>query len=318
MVSSLNALFLSDLHRLAHMAVKLQGNMINLATVNAELQLPSATVQLLQKDAQELCEGIFRPDNVYWLELALTPRGPDARARYADIWGAHRYTRVGPVLMMMPEHIVQFELQTWPQTSLVCQLHADAVRNRCQMDFEWTDRQLEACLNIPNPVIHDLLRRLAHELRHPAASSEMLAEALVIQLSIEVGRFCASLGKSRDVGGLSPWRLQIIDKRLAGIGSPPSLQELASLCNISIRQLTRGFRISRGSSIGDYLAQTRIEIAKRQLAEGRPIKSLAREMGFSSSSSFTQLFYRVTGLTPTQFRGRSMVSTRDSRSNSLR
>lgn len=286
-----------------------QANFMTPVTVEVELRIPSATVQIIRKNSGEpdrFRTDVYKPGNVYWVELSLAPRRPDERARYVDIWSAHRYTRVGAVLMMSPDHAVQFEGHTWPQTTLVCQLHADAVRSRFQMDFEWTDRQLEACLDIANPVIHDLLRRLAHELRHPDASSETLAEALAVQLSIEIGRFCVGFCNAPEAGGLSSWRLRTIDRRLAAGGDSPTLQELASLCGISVRQLTRGFRTSRGCSIGDHMAQTRIEMVKRQLKTDESITSIARAMGFSSPSNFSHSFHRATGLTPTQYRNLMM------------
>ena len=39
------------------------------------------------------------------------------------------------------------------------------------------------------------------------------------------------------------------------LGPLPSLAELAELCALSVRQLTRGFRASRGCSLGEHIAQ---------------------------------------------------------------
>jgi AraC family transcriptional regulator len=72
-----------------------------------------------------------------------------------------------------------------------------------------------------------------------------------------------------------------------------------------VRQLTRGFRVSRGCSIGDYLAQARIDMAKRRLASEESIKAVAIAMGFGSPSNFTSAFRRSTGMTPGQFRQRA-------------
>ena len=82
----------------------------------------------------------------------------------------------------------------------------------------------------------------------------------------------------------------------------PTLTELAQICNMSVRQLTRGFRASRGCSIGDYITQSRIYTAKRLLASDESIKAIARSMGFASPSSFSYAFRRGAGVTPRQFR----------------
>lgn len=82
----------------------------------------------------------------------------------------------------------------------------------------------------------------------------------------------------------------------------PSLDELATLCNLSVRQLTRGFRVRRGYSIGEYVANSRINGAKRLLASGENIKAVAYLLGFSSPSAFSYAFRRATGMTPGEFR----------------
>ncbi|MAR91516.1 MAG: hypothetical protein CML06_11645 [Pseudomonadales bacterium] len=88
------------------------------------------------------------------------------------------------------------------------------------------------------------------------------------------------------------------------LGAPPSIAELAELCNISTRQLQRGFRVSRGSSIGRYVERCRIENAKRLLQQGTPIHRVAGILGYTSHSSFTSAFRRATGTTPARFRQR--------------
>jgi len=101
---------------------------------------------------------------------------------------------------------------------------------------------------------------------------------------------------------LAPWRLRIIDDRLAACRAAPTLTELAGLCRLSVRQLTRGFRASRGCSIGEYVARSQLDHAKQLLATEESIKSIAYSMGFTSPSNFSTAFRRATGQTPRQFR----------------
>ena len=127
-------------------------------------------------------------------------------------------------------------------------------------------------------------------------------EFLSGELAIELGRYCLEQEERPVTGGLAGWRLRLIDERLSEDLRAPSLKELSDICNISIRQLTRGFRVSRGCSIGDHIEQRRMETAKRQLMKGRSIKEIAFDMGFASPSSFTFAFRRAVGISPTQFR----------------
>ncbi len=126
---------------------------------------------------------------------------------------------------------------------------------------------------------------------------------VVGQLAIEVARFCEAVTDGPAVGGLASWRLRLIDERLHRYGSSPLLDELAELCGLSVRQLTRGFSASRGCTVGSYIASMRIEQAKRRLDTNESIKEIAGLLpGFPSPSAFSYAFRRATGSTPRQFR----------------
>jgi AraC family transcriptional regulator len=100
--------------------------------------------------------------------------------------------------------------------------------------------------------------------------------------------------------------LRRIEERLKEVREPPTLSELATLCNLSVRQLTRAFRASRGRSIGDYVEQSRLDQAKCLLATEASVKSIAYSLGFASPSSFSFAFRRATGETPREFRDRML------------
>jgi AraC family transcriptional regulator len=172
-------------------------------------------------------------------------------------------------------------------------------------DLQWTDRGLEASLDIQDSSIRGLLLRLAHETRYPGFASETLVELIAAQLAIELGRYCMNVNDIPVSGGLAPWRLRLIDECLREVRATPSLAELAALCKLSVRQLTRGFRTSRGCSIGDYVANRSIDHAKNLLATDQSVKSIAYALGFASPSSFCFAFRRATGVTPREFRQRA-------------
>jgi AraC family transcriptional regulator len=75
-----------------------------------------------------------------------------------------------------------------------------------------------------------------------------------------------------------------------------------------VRQLTRGFRASRGFSIGSHIAASRVEYAKQLLKSDRCVKTVAYAMGFTAPSNFSAAFRRATGQTPRQYR---QAATRD-------
>jgi AraC family transcriptional regulator len=274
-------------------------------TIEAELRVPVATVQVVHYVFVEPVSGAMREDQDYRLDLCLTPRPRNARACYSDRWAPHRFERLGPVWLLPPGETLQACSDgNRRQRSLVCHVRSEQMRAWLQRDLEWTDRRLAAILDIPDANIRGLLLRLAEEVRHPGFASEMLVELICAQIAIELGRYCAAVIEGPMTGGLAPWRLRMIDERLREVQAAPTLAELAELCQLSVRQLTRGFRASRGCSIGDHVAHSRLEQAKRLLAGDQSVKAIAYSLGFSSPSSFSYAFRRLLGDTPRQFRQR--------------
>lgn len=275
------------------------------ATVEGELRVPNATVQLVHFHSAEPADDLLRVDDAYWFDLCLTPRPRNARACYPERWSAQRFERIGSVFLVPPHEVVRARSDDGiRQTSIILRLDPDSFRLHGGREPVWTDRHLEASLDIPEPHIRSLLQRLAEEVRHPGFASETLVELIAGQLAIELCRYSSTIEEDPPQGGLAPWRLRRIDERLREVGEPPNLSELASLCQVSMRQLTRGFRASRHRSIGDTIADSRIDHARRLLASDQSVKAAAYSLGFASPSGFCFAFRRATGETPRQFQQR--------------
>lgn len=271
-------------------------------TVDAEVHASGMTAQVVRFKMNGPADNVLREEGSYWLDLSLTPRPNNARACYSDHWNPHRFERIGKLFLVPPGETLHARSDGGSsQTSIVCHLRPEALCSWLDEDFEWNDRGLEASLNIQDDNIRGLLLRLAQETRYPGFASEMLVELIASQLAIELGRYFARLSDIPISGGLAPWRLRLIDECLREVRATPTLAELASLCKLSVRQLTRGFRTSRGCSIGDYVASNRINHAKGLLASGQSVKEVAYALGFSSPSSFCFAFRRATGVTPREF-----------------
>ncbi len=277
----------------------------------ATLETPYGPASITRYEGSEPTDRVFRRAGSYWIDTCLTFRPEETRGCYREHWGPHRYERLGEIFLVPPGEALHVRSGTLTvQRSIVCEIEAAAVSKWLDGDMEWTGRRLASGLDITNPHIRSTMYRLAEEARRPGRGSEALAAMLAGQLAIEVARYCQAISEGPVSGGLASWRLRLIDERLDEPGAPPSLGDLAKLCNISKRQLTRGFAASRGCSIGDHIAATRIDLAKRQLATDESIKAIAYALGFSSPSSFSYAFRRATGSTPRQFRTRQLGATR--------
>jgi len=96
-------------------------------------------------------------------------------------------------------------------------------------------------------------------------------------------------------------------QQLAGVAHYDA-KELAKLCNLSVRQLERDFRLSLERSPQAWLNEQRIEAAKQLLLSGQPVKVVASELGFKQSSHFCRQFKSQVNLTPSQFAAQSQFN----------
>ncbi len=272
--------------------------------MRAELRSDIARAQVVRFEMDGPVDSLMTDEANLYVNLCLTPRPRDARACYPDRWGPNRFERLGEIFLVPPGEVLRAVSEGGVQTSMVCQINAELFNRWFDGELEWNDCRLEAALHISDLSIRGLLMRLTRELCHPGFASDVLIDLMVPQVVVEIGRHCASIQESRSKAGLAAWRLRLIDERVSDGGKSPSLAELAELCHLSVRQLSRGFRISRGCSIGQYVEQSRVENAKRLLMTGQSIKSIAYSMGFSSPSSFSYAFRRMTGTSPAEYRDR--------------
>ncbi|MFT3930687.1 MAG: helix-turn-helix transcriptional regulator [Spongiibacteraceae bacterium] len=276
-------------------------------TVEAELRAPVAMTQVVHFLSSQPADNLMRTEDVYRLDLCLSPRPRNVRACYSNRWNPHRFERIGNVFLVPPGEAMRVRSDdSCRQSSVLCHINPDPMRQWLEADWEWSEPRLAASLDIRDANIRGLLLRLGEEARNPGFASEMLVELIAAQLSIELSRYYRALNPNNSQSGLAGWRLRVIDERLQEVRAAPTLTELAELCRLSVRQLTRGFRASRGCSIGDYVATSRVEHAKRLLAGDESIKSIAYSLGFSTPSSFCFAFRRATGKTPREFRHGSM------------
>jgi AraC family transcriptional regulator len=276
-------------------------------TVETERATPIGVAQIVEFDWAQPIDRVSSASNALRVDLCLTPRN-NARAGFPDRWGPHRFERLGDVFLVAPGQSIRAKSESGRQDSVICEFEPNAVSEWFDGELEWTNRRLEANLDVTSPNVRALMLRLAEEMRHPGFASEAMIELIEAQIAIELSRYCQAVNENAASGGLAPWRLRRIEERLSEQVAPPTLGELAQLCNLSVRQLTRAFRASRGCSIGDYIARSRIEHAKRLLTTDSCVKSIAHTLGFSSPSSFSYAFRCASGETPRQFRQRAYRS----------
>jgi len=103
----------------------------------------------------------------------------------------------------------------------------------------------------------------------------------------------ASLQRARD----------LIDTQYA---HPLDLDELARIANFSRYHFLRAFRRAFHATPHEYLTRKRIERAKELLAQTElTVTEICFEVGFESLGSFSTLFHKLVGWSPSIYRARA-------------
>jgi AraC family transcriptional regulator len=105
-------------------------------------------------------------------------------------------------------------------------------------------------------------------------------------------------------GGLAPRQMRrILDYIDAHLADELGLLDLAAIAGLSPHHFGEAFKISVGKSPHQFVMESRLQHALELLRDGdRSIAEIAHATGFSSQSRLTEIFRRMTGLTPGQFR----------------
>ncbi|OUS75830.1 hypothetical protein B1748_15490 [Paenibacillus sp. MY03] len=94
----------------------------------------------------------------------------------------------------------------------------------------------------------------------------------------------------------------------AHLGGDLSLTALATLVHHSPTYLSRLYRRTTGMMLSDYITQERMKKARILLEEtGMKIQEIAATAGYEGASQFNRSFKRLNGMTPQEYRERSIM-----------
>lgn len=83
------------------------------------------------------------------------------------------------------------------------------------------------------------------------------------------------------------------------------VDDLADQFAMSRRTLERRFKKATSNTIVEYIQRVKVEAAKKDLETTRKnVNEVMYDVGYSDTKSFRNLFQRITGLTPIEYRGR--------------
>lgn len=151
------------------------------------------------------------------------------------------------------------------------------------------------------------LELLFDEADHVRCGHRLLADRLFEVVLIQLLRWLFDHpAQARPTPGLIR---ALSDRRLARAivavhgrpGRAWTLDELAAEAGMSRAAFTSAFRGHMGRSVGDYLADYRVLVAKRELSLGRPVALVSDALGYASPAAFARMFKARAGRTPKQW-----------------
>ena len=94
--------------------------------------------------------------------------------------------------------------------------------------------------------------------------------------------------------------VQLLEQHLA---TPPTLAGMAHGLGTNERKLTQAFRRKAGMSVFEYLAELRLETARRLLESSKlQIQLIGDRVGYRNAGDFTRAYRRRYGLSPREYR----------------
>ncbi|MCK6261744.1 AraC family transcriptional regulator [Vibrio sp. ZSDE26] len=182
------------------------------------------------------------------------------------------------------------------------------LQNFAEQVFDKEGRNIE--LNertfVDDPFVSQLIRQtMLNQNWEDSTDKLMLSHAQQMLLLHLVRRYCEhSITKSLSTGGLSAAnRHRVIDFIEANLSRSFTLNDLATLANLSDFHFARMFKESFQCTPHQYVLTRRIELAKQLLTQSTgSLAEIAQLCGFSSQQHLSSQFKTRVGSTPSVFR----------------
>ena len=152
--------------------------------------------------------------------------------------------------------------------------------------------------------------RLIEEHRQPSAHGPLMARLILHELLVTVIRDYAKTSAAAEGGADSTFLSVPIQRAVEWIQAHlmeelPSIDDIAVQVGLSESHFRRRFHEETGFSPLEYVTRQRVLRAKALLHDERlSITRIAFDLGFQSSGYFAQVFRKMTGMTPSDYRVR--------------
>ncbi len=274
--------------------------------VEIEIALSNVLVQL----ATVSWKGIEEAPPSFGYTLSQRLSDHHSPLRIGNLSAPEVLPRVHSVGFLPPGRSVRLFPVENPLRVLYCMFDKDFFERTTGIAQQQWDEQLGSLVAIKNRRLEILMQEIYAELIQPDFGYALVIEAASTMILMELARYSRLLDRKKSKHGdsstLAPWQLRRIQERIHAsleLGYP-SLADLADLCGISQGHLARTFKASTGWQIHKYIAEERLRAAKTMLADAQlSCEEVSMRLGFKSPAYFSTAFRRMTGKTPSEYRG---------------
>ncbi|WP_142781094.1 helix-turn-helix transcriptional regulator [Agrobacterium sp. T29] len=155
-----------------------------------------------------------------------------------------------------------------------------------------------------NQNIQSTMLKIGSLLKRASSYPSMYMETLGLSAVLELAMVLTNETFTQKRGGLSrSQELLVAEYIKVNLTKDMSLDELASLVQMSRFHFSRSFKETFGESPIRYINKERVTFAKSVLLTSRtPIGEISETLGFGSIQNFIKTFREITGVTPLEFR----------------
>lgn len=260
---------------------------------------PSALEDVLQTD-----------DNTFAINLALSPRPSFTSVCGLSGPGRQEPEDLGRLVMLNPGHTFRLSAPAGKVRSLYCGINRLELEQLIGGPAVTASQSWKVPLEQGSRIIELLLNRIYEELCEERFASEFAVKTYIRALCLELARCFRPTEADKGtfhIGGLPPRRMRLLRERIYADAPAPRLPDLAELCGMTVRQLSRAFKTETNESLGKFVDRATMERARTLLVRtDRPVAEIAGALGYATSASFAYAFRRSTGMLPSEFRKRSL------------
>ncbi|WP_110948106.1 AraC family transcriptional regulator [Pseudomonas bohemica] len=160
-----------------------------------------------------------------------------------------------------------------------------------------------------DPVLYHLAQAMLPALQRPDMANRLFLDHLLLAMSSHAieryGRVVPASGKAHAT--LTAAQLAIAKELIASqLDGNLSVERIAQECSLTRSHFSRAFKQATGVAPHAWLLQVRVERARELLRALPPIPmtQIAEQCGFADQPHLTRVFTRLTGETPSAWRGR--------------